>query len=128
MTYSIDLKKRVLKFVKDGGSKVEASRRFLVSRVVVYKWLQDPDVLKPKAKQIRHRKIDREALALDVLEHPDHFLHERGRRLGVSAMAVSKMLRTLGLVKKTAPISRARRYEKDDLRRNVGEKRKTIRS
>lgn len=108
MTYSIDLKKRVLKFVKDGGSKAEASRRFLVSRVVIYKWLQDPDLFKPKTKQIRQRKIDRAALALDVREHPDHFLHERGRRLGVSAMAVSKMLRTLGIVKKTASVSRTR--------------------
>ena len=39
MRYSIDLRKRVLDFVEAGGSKAEASRRFSVSRTIIYEWL-----------------------------------------------------------------------------------------
>ena len=43
MRYSSDLRKRVLDFIKAGGSKVEASRRFCISRPTLDKWLKAPD-------------------------------------------------------------------------------------
>ena len=39
MRYSSDLRKRVLDFVNNGGSKAEASRTFSVSRKVIYNWM-----------------------------------------------------------------------------------------
>ncbi len=39
MTYSIDLRKRVVEFVQGGGSKAEASRRYKVSLWCVNDWL-----------------------------------------------------------------------------------------
>lgn len=38
MTYSIDLRKRVVEFVQKGGSKAEASRRYQVSLWCVNDW------------------------------------------------------------------------------------------
>ena len=42
MTYSLDLRQRVVSFVEGGGSKSEASRVFRVGRNTVYSWLRRP--------------------------------------------------------------------------------------
>ena len=47
MTYSLDLRQRVVSFVEGGGSKSEASRVFGVGRNTVYSWLRRP-VLAPR--------------------------------------------------------------------------------
>jgi transposase len=127
MTYSPDLKKRVLEFVKNGGRKIEASRRFLVSRGVVYAWLKEEDPFAAKARQVRQGKIDRATLMRHVQDQPDVYQRELAEAMGVTQAAVSKMLRTLGLVKKTASISGTGRYEKDGVRRSSARKRKAIR-
>ena len=36
MTYSLDLRQRVVNFVKKGGSKAEASRRYEMGRDTIY--------------------------------------------------------------------------------------------
>ena len=48
MSYSVDLRKRVVNYIESGGSKSEAARRFEVSRKTVYNWLALDD-LAPKA-------------------------------------------------------------------------------
>lgn len=108
MTYSNDLKERVLDFVKSGGGKAAASRLFSISRVVIYKWLSEGEVPRPKTKQTRRGRIDRATLMRHIQDQPDVYQRELARTLGVSQPAISKMLRTLGLVKKTAPVRRAR--------------------
>ena len=45
MSYSSDLRKRVLDFVIAGGSKAEASRTYDVSRTCIYNWLDAKDPL-----------------------------------------------------------------------------------
>ena len=40
MSYSIDLRERVIKFIENGGSKMEAVRTFSVCRVTIYSWLK----------------------------------------------------------------------------------------
>lgn len=40
MRRSLDLHKRVVEFVRDGGSKAEAARRFKVGETSVYRWLK----------------------------------------------------------------------------------------
>ena len=45
MSYSSDLRKRVLNFIEAGGSKVEAAKRFGVARTTIYQWLNAPDPL-----------------------------------------------------------------------------------
>ena len=37
--YALDLRERVLKFIQNGGSKVEAARRFDLARSSVYRYL-----------------------------------------------------------------------------------------
>ena len=85
MSYSLDLRKRVLDFVKTGGSKAEVERLFRVSRRTIYNWLEAEDPFtsrKPGPKGPRH--IDDDALRKHVSDFPDHTLTERADPFGVS--------------------------------------------
>ena len=102
MAYSIDYRRRVIGFVNEGGSKREAARLFKVSRETIYQWLGRGDVLSPRPVQVRHRKIDKEALSRHVREYPDALLRERAAHFGVHVNAVWTAMGRLRIVKKTA--------------------------
>jgi putative transposase len=99
MTCSIDLRERVVNYIRSGGSKAEASRRFSVSRQTVYNWLSR-DNLSPKKHGSRNRKLDKQALRLHVQEHPDALLRERAAIFGVTVQALSHALAKMGIGKK----------------------------
>ena len=54
MLYSIDLRKRVLKYIEDVGSTEEA--------VTIWNWIKrnKQGALSPKVKEVRPRKIDKD--------------------------------------------------------------------
>jgi transposase len=63
MRCSSDLRKRVMAFVKGGGSKEEAAWRFQVSRASVYRWVGAPDGLSYKRPGPKGpRRLDWQAL------------------------------------------------------------------
>ncbi len=99
MTYSIDLRSRVVGYVDSGGSKAEASRRFGVSLWCVDDWCKRKDI-GPKAQSPRHRKIDKEALRRHVGVYPDALLRERAQLFGVRINAVWSMMRKMELTHK----------------------------
>ena len=100
MIYQIEYRLAVLSFIENGGSKVEASRLFKVSRETIYRWLSLDD-LKPKpASPFRRRKIDKSALCHHVARHPDMFVHERAVHFGVHQSSMSRALARFGLIKK----------------------------
>ncbi len=71
MAYSTDLRKRVLDFIDNGGSKVKAAKLFNISRDVIYKWLNAPDPLAPKKSGPKGpRCIDYKALTQQVKDFP----------------------------------------------------------
>ena len=78
MSYSVDLRKRVVNYVESGGSKSEAARRFAVSRKTVYNWLALDD-LSPKPHPRHTRKVDKLVLKRHVQEFPDAMLSERAQ-------------------------------------------------
>ncbi|MEO0011896.1 MAG: hypothetical protein RLZZ535_285 [Cyanobacteriota bacterium] len=87
MTYSVDLRKRVVKFVQNGGSKAEASRRYQVSIWCVNDWCRRED-LAPKPQLGRKRKLDWSALDRHIQEYPDALLRERAQHFGVHNNAI----------------------------------------
>ena len=99
MTYSVDLRKTVMSFLSDGGSKSEAVRTFKISRDTIYRWLNAED-LRPKKHGSRHRKIDMEALRRHVEADSDMFLHDRAKAFNVSTSAMHYAMKRLGFVKK----------------------------
>ena len=101
MAHSSDLRKRVLEFIENGGSKSEASRRFSVGRTAIYRWLNATDPLvcgKPGPR--KPRLLDPIALSEHVKAHPDHTLKERARHFGVSESCVGYGLQRLGYTRK----------------------------
>lgn len=108
MRCSQDLRKRVIAFVRGGGSKTEAAQRFQVSRASVYNWTSVPDGLayrRPGPKG--PRRLDWEALRKDVTTHPDRTQKERARHFGVSRHCIWHALQRMELSrKKNAGISR----------------------
>ena len=73
---SLDLRKRVVDYVKSGGSKIGASRLYQVSLWCVNDW-SCRSTLEAKKPQGRPRKMDWSALEKDIQETPDKLLRER---------------------------------------------------
>lgn len=100
MTYSVDLRKKVVAFVRDGGSQREAARHFDISLWCVRAWLARKD-LKPQQQGVSHqRKLDKEAVRAHVRDHPDAILRERAAYFGVHISSIGWALRRLKLTRK----------------------------
>jgi transposase len=99
MSYSVDLRKRVVDYVRQGGGCTEAARIFDVSRMTIHRWLCRED-LTPRPAKERRRKLDKAALAAHVLEHPEALLRERAEAFGVSINAIWVALKKLKIIKK----------------------------
>ena len=105
MRCSCDLRKRVIEFVRSGGSKADAAQLYQVSRASVYNWLKDDDVSiyhRPGPKG--SRKIDLEVLAAHVEEHDDLTQAERARHFGVSRHCMWYSLRRIKIGRILDPI------------------------
>jgi transposase len=105
MTYSVDLRERVVEFVNEGGAKIEAARRFSVSEGSVHNWLNRENLAPTKVKR-RHRKLDWKALEKNVQERPDVKLQDRAEHFGVHKSAIWYALKQMNMTrKKTAKVS-----------------------
>lgn len=117
MSYSTDLRKRVLDFIKTGGSKTEAERLFKVSRRTIYNWLAAEDPFtrqKPGPKGPRH--IDHQALRQHVSDFPDATLAERAKHFGASPNGIFYALARGNITRKKKPrVSGAMPGEKSSL-------------
>ena len=99
MSYSIDLRKRVMRFVEAGGTKAEAARRFSVSEGSVHNWLNRDDLTPTKVKR-RHRKLDWKALEEDIKERPDAKLRDRAKHFGVHTSAIWYAIKQMNITRK----------------------------
>ena len=101
MSYSSDFRKCVLDFVSNGGSKAEASRRFGISRTIIYEWLaaEDPLTCKTPGPQ-GPRTIDYQALKQHVADFPDATQQERAAHFGVSRHGIWYALKKLDITRK----------------------------
>lgn len=99
MAYSIDFRRKVLSVRKAEGLTIaQVSTRFCVGIATVTRWLKR---IEPQLTRIKPAtKIDRIVLARDVREHPDAYLHERARRLGVSVQGIAHALRRMDITYK----------------------------
>jgi len=94
MAYSLDYRQRVMKIKSEENLTFEeTSKRFGVSMRTLFNWRQR---LEPKETRDKPAiKIDMQALAKDVEEHPDAYQYERAEKFGVSAWAIGLALRRL---------------------------------
>jgi transposase len=104
MSYSVDLRERVVGYVRGGGSPTIAAELFQVGRTTLYRWLGSAD-LRPQPAKERRRKLDKVALAAHVRDFPDALLRERAAYFGVTINAIWIALKRLAITKKTTRYS-----------------------
>ncbi len=100
MTYQLSHRQAVIPYIKDGGSKVEASRIFKVSRDTLYRWLKLTDLRPPAREKTRNGKIDKQALRAHVEQYPDLLLRERASHFGVHLSSMRHALKKMKIGKK----------------------------
>src|SRR4028119_1179436 len=99
MAYSLDLRKRVVDYVENGGGITKAAALFKVGRATIYRWLRRENLRATKVEH-RERKIDWEALRKDVEENPEARLIERARKFGVRASAICYAFKKMKITRK----------------------------
>ena len=106
--HPLELRERIVAFVKKGGSKTQASVLFNVGRRSVYRYLEAEKnaSLAPKAWGGSAKKFETEPLLRDVKLRPDATLAQRAKVLGVNPASVWKRLRQLGVTLKKTPAIR----------------------
>lgn len=105
--YSLDLRKKVIAFVAQCGSKREAARTFNIGEDTIYRWVRRNKAgdLSPKKRTDFPRKVPLEILLKYVEDHPDHTLQEIGQAINLSASKVWKHLTRLNVTLKKRPRS-----------------------
>ena len=106
--YSLDLREKVISFVRQGHSKREASKVFNLGEDTIYCWLRLLKAGEPLlAKKRTHfvTKVPMEVLRSYVEEHPDHTLKEIGAAIGLSDSKVWKHLDKMNMTRKKRPLS-----------------------
>ncbi|GAB4358071.1 MAG: hypothetical protein Fur0042_27490 [Cyanophyceae cyanobacterium] len=97
MSYSTDLRQRVVDFVRQGGSKAEAARIFQVSRGRVYAWLSlPPDNLEPQKPGPKgSHKLDLKQLDEAIQANPEVTRKDLAQQFGVCNSTIHYALKRL---------------------------------
>lgn len=111
MAYSLELRKKVINYVENGGSPSKAAKVFQVGRASIYRWLERVEPIQVKR---RNRKLDWKALEQDVKINPEARLIDRAKQFGVRPSAISDALKKMKITrKKTASVSRKKQTRKN---------------
>ena len=102
MTYSLDLRKRVLKYLENGGTQKEASSIFDVSLKTVTNWAKrnKEDRLFPTVRKNSPRKIDNDLLIEYIEKQTDAYLREIAEKFGVTIQAIFYACKRLRIILK----------------------------
>jgi len=107
MAYSLDLRKRVVRFIREGGSKAEAHRHFGVSLWCIRNWCNRPTLEATYSHQGRPRKVGLEDLRENIQTHPDKLLRERAKHFNVHINSIWHARRVLKITyKKNSSVHR----------------------
>jgi len=100
VAYSKDLRERAVVFVREGGSKAEASRRFKVSKWCVYDWLCREVLTPNKTGPKGSYRLDMNKLLQELEDKPDATLNELAQHVNMSYTAVRMALKKENITRK----------------------------
>ena len=96
MTYSVDLRKKVLEIKTEKKlSYEETAKYFKIGKTTLVRWKNRLEPKKTREKGAT--KIDMEKLKKDVELYPDAYQYERAERFGVSQRGIALALKRLGI-------------------------------
>ena len=106
MSYSLDLRTRVIDYIEQGGCILSAARIYKVGHSTIYRWLARVDLKSTKVTRGR-RKLDWQALEQDVKENPDLTQSDRALKFGVNISSIGYALQVMKITqKKRVKVSR----------------------
>ena len=97
MAYSLDLRKKVISYIENGGSPTKAAAIFQVGRASIYRWLERVEPIEVKR---RNRKLNYLALEQDIQNNPEAKLSDRARQFEVRPSAISYALKKMKITRK----------------------------
>ena len=103
MSYSTDLREKIIAFVEAGISIAEVARIFGVSRPTIYQWVRkkkDLGSLKDKPPKRPWKKLDPQALLILVEQHPDLTLEEYGKHFDIKPSSMYNAFKRLKITRK----------------------------
>ena len=103
MAYSIDFRKKALKFIDAGHTYAQLYETFGIYPSAIEDWrklLNETGSLKPKYRKTRYRKIDSEKLKQAVENKPDAYLSELAEEFGCTGQAIFYALERLQITLK----------------------------
>lgn len=104
MSYDKRFRKHVLQVrAEEKLSLSKVALRFGIGKQTVYNWTKRIDEKKKRIKVCK--KLDMEALKLDIEMYPDAYQIERAQRFGVTQMGIWHALKRLGVSYKKNPFS-----------------------
>jgi transposase len=100
--YSVDLRKRIVAFVTEGGTRAAACRRFKVSKWTVYRYLaaDREGNLAPKRRLGRAKTFADDKLMREVKANPSATLKRHAKSLGAAHAAIWRRLRQMSITLK----------------------------
>jgi transposase len=101
MAISVDLRQRVVAFIREqGATQAEAAERFQVSVSSIKRWLGRPCLTPDKPGPRDAITLDRERLRALVEAHPDAYLDEYADWLGAKRSTVAYNLQVMQISRK----------------------------
>ena len=103
MSYSVDLRERVIKFIEEGASKSYAARTFRVSRPAIDRWIRKKETngtLEDLPLKRGWKKIDPQALISYVQEFPDLTLADYAKHFKASGPSIWLAFKRLKITRK----------------------------
>lgn len=90
MTYSLDLRKKALEYLKKGNSKKVTALIFGVTARSLTNWekRENEGSLAPKKRKTGSYKFDEHALKEYIQKNPDAYLYEIGKHFNTTAQAI----------------------------------------
>ena len=116
MTYSLDLRKKALKYIENGGTWLAASQTFGIAIRTLAHWLtrKKQNNLQPKARQKGSYKIDEDRLKDFIAKNPDAYLREIAEEFKTTIPAVFYACKRSKItLKKRHPIIKKETKKKD---------------
>ena len=114
MSYSVDLREKVIEYLKSGYTQREARDTFGISLSAINRWhvlyITTGD-LSDKKPGRTPKKLPPDELRAYVSEHPDAYLQEIGDAFGCTDTAVMNALRKLGITRKKRRYATASRNQ-----------------
>lgn len=107
MSYSLDLRYKVIEARKGGATVSAIMKLFSIARETVYIWLrkyeQGLSLASKEWNRVNTRKVDYNQLVEYVKNNPDKYLWEIGKHFSIATSTVDKILKKLKISYKKKP-------------------------